>query len=445
MIAADVTDAAAAAATDLRVRSSRTEPGRLSTEPGRLSTELAWLSTEAAGGPSAEGAGLAMEPAVRLSAEGAGLAMEPAVRLSAEGAGLAMEPAVRLSAEAAGLAMEPAVRLSAEAAGLARRRPKRLRPGSRVAVVAPSGRNDADLVAAGCAVLTGWGLEVEVAPHALASHPDLSYLAGNDTGRAADLQRAWLDPRIEAVVCARGGYGAQRIADQLDWTAMAEVPPKIFTGFSDITALHEAFALRLGVTTLHAPNIGAASFVQFPEAQESLRRALFEPDRLVLSPGDTHCLVSGRSAGLTAGGNLSLLVAGLGTADSRQPATSGRTQPAASAGGQPAVSGGGFAGCILLLEDVREECYRLDRMLTQLLRSGALDGVAGVALGTWTECGEPEAVRQVMQDRLGGLGVPVVWGMGFGHIAPQPTIPLGVPAELDADNGTLTFLEPAVA
>ena len=407
MIAADVTDAAAAAATavapatDLRVRSSRTEPGR-------LSTELAWPSTEAAGGPSAEGAGLAMEPAVRLSAE---------------------------------------------ATGLARRRPKRLRPGSRVAVVAPSGRNDADLVAAGCAVLTGWGLEVEVAPHALASHPDLSYLAGNDTGRAADLQQAWLDPRIEAVVCARGGYGAQRIADQLDWTAMAEVPPKIFTGFSDITALHEAFALRLGVTTLHAPNIGAASFVQFPEAQESLRRALFEPDRLVLSPGDTDCLVSGRSAGLTAGGNLSLLVAGLGTADSRQPATSGRTQPAASAGsqpaasagGQPAVSGGGFAGCILLLEDVREECYRLDRMLTQLLRSGALDGVAGVALGTWTECGEPEAVRQVMQDRLGGLGVPVVWGMGFGHIAPQPTVPLGVPAELDADNGTLTFLEPAVA
>src|SRR5579859_1711339 len=405
MIAADVTDAAAVAAAvatavDLRVRSSRTEPGRLSTEPGRLSTELAWLSTEAA---------------------------------------------VRPSAEAAGLAMEPAVRLSAEAAGLARRRPKRLRPGSRVAVVAPSGRNDADLVAAGCAVLTGWGLEVEVAPHALASHPDLSYLAGNDAGRAADLQRAWLDPRIEAVVCARGGYGAQRIADQLDWTAMAEVPPKIFTGFSDITALHEAFALRLGVTTLHAPNIGAASFVQFPEAQESLRRALFEPDRLVLSPGDTDCLVSGRSAGLTAGGNLSLLVAGLGTADSRQPATSGRTQPAASAGGQPAVSGGGFAGCILLLEDVREECYRLDRMLTQLLRSGALDGVAGVALGTWTECGEPEAVRQVMQDRLGGLGVPVVWGMGFGHIAPQPTVPLGVPAELDADNGTLTFLEPAVA
>lgn len=325
-----------------------------------------------------------------------------------------------------------------------RLRPERLRAGSRVAVVAPSGRNDADLVAAGCAVLTGWGLEVEVAPQALASHPDLSYLAGNDADRAADLQRAWLDPRIEAVVCARGGYGAQRIADRLDWAAMAAVPPKIFTGFSDITALHEAFALRLGVTTLHAPNIGAASFAEYPEAQESLRRALFEPDRFMLSSGGADCLVGGRATGLTAGGNLTMLVAGLGTADGRQPAVSLDGQPAASGDGQPTAPGGGFAGCILLLEDVREECYRLDRMLTQLLRSGALDGVAGVALGTWTECGEPEAVRQVMQDRLGGLGVPVAWDMGFGHTAPQPTIPLGVPAELDADNGTLTFLEPAV-
>jgi len=94
---------------------------------------------------------------------------------------------------------------------------------------------------------------------------------------------------------------------------------------------------------------------------------------------------------------------------------------------------------------VREECYRLDRMLTQLLRAGALDGVRGIVLGTWTGCGAPEAVRRVMQDRLGGLGVPVAWGLAFGHIAPQPTIPLGVPAELDAGQGTLALLEHAVA
>jgi muramoyltetrapeptide carboxypeptidase len=94
---------------------------------------------------------------------------------------------------------------------------------------------------------------------------------------------------------------------------------------------------------------------------------------------------------------------------------------------------------------VREECYRLDRMLTQLLRAGALDGVAGIGLGTWAGCGPAEAVRRVMQDLLGGLGVPVAWGLDFGHTAPQPTVPLGVPAELDAGQGTLTFLEHAVA
>jgi muramoyltetrapeptide carboxypeptidase len=301
-----------------------------------------------------------------------------------------------------------------------------------VAVVAPSGRNDPGLVADGCRLLAAWGLEVEVAPHALASHPDLRYLAGGDAGRAADLQRAWLDPQVEAVLCARGGYGAQRIVDRLDWAAMAAVPPKIFTGFSDITALHEAFALRLGVPTLHAPNVGGDSFTACTEAQHGLRRALFEPDRpdaRMLAWDGAGRLVPGRAAGLTAGGNLSLLAAGLGTPDGRQP--------------RP--SSGGFAGCILLLEDVNEEGYRLDRMLTQLLRAGALDGVRGIALGSWTGCGPPEAVRRVMQDRLGGLGVPVAWGLPFGHTAPQPTIPLGVPAELDAGQGTLALLDHTVA
>ena len=322
-----------------------------------------------------------------------------------------------------------------------RTRPARLRAGSRVAVVAPSGRNDPAVVADGCRLLAAWGLDVRVAPHALAGHDELGYLAGADAHRAADLQQAWLDPGIEAVLSARGGYGAQRIADRLDWAAMAAVPPKIFTGFSDITALHEAFALRLGVPTLHAPNVGSDSFTAFPEAQRSLRRALFEPDRpdaRVLAWDGADRLVPGRAAGLTAGGNLSLLAAGLGTPDGRQAGP----------------AGGGFAGCILLLEDVREECYRLDRMLTQLLRAGALDGVTGIALGSWAGCGAAGGaggtggaggVRQVMQDRLGGLGVPVAWGLPFGHVAPQSTIPLGVPAELDADQGTLTLAEHAVA
>jgi muramoyltetrapeptide carboxypeptidase len=324
------------------------------------------------------------------------------------------------------------------------RRPARLRPGSRVAVVTPSGRVKSELLDKGCGILAGWGLDVQVGPHALASHPSLSYLAGADRERAGDLEQAWLDPGTEAVLCARGGYGAQRIADRLDWAAMAAVPPKIFTGFSDVTALHEAFACRLGVATLHAPNIFGDGFTEHPGAQQAMRQALFEPggpDGGTLTSagsGDgTACLVPGEATGITAGGNLSMLAANLGTPDGRQ-------RGSITGGADGAAAVGGFAGCIVLMEDVNEECYRLDRMLTQLLRSGALDGVAGIVLGTWVGCGPPDRVRQVMADRLGGLGVPVGWGFGFGHAAPQPTVPLGVPAQLDPAAGTLAFQLPAV-
>jgi muramoyltetrapeptide carboxypeptidase len=306
------------------------------------------------------------------------------------------------------------------------RRPARLRPGSKVAVVGPSSPGDPDALAEGCRILTGWGLDVRAGAHALAQHPTLEYLAGEDAGRAADLQQAWLDPAVEAILCARGGYGAQRIVDQLDWPAMAGAEPKILTGFSDITTLHEAIALRLHVATVHAPNICGDGFTAHPAARKALRQALFDPEAPPpLTSDPAAWLASGHAAGLTAGGNLSMIAASLGTTDGRGT--------------------GGFAGRILLLEDVNEDCYRLDRMLTQLLRSGALDGVAGIVLGTWTGCKPAEGVRLVMADRLGGLGVPVAWGTGFGHTAPQPAIPLGVPAVLDAATGTLTFLEAAVS
>ena len=313
---------------------------------------------------------------------------------------------------------------------LAYRVPRRLRPGSRVAVVAPSGVVDPERLALGCEILRGWGLEVEPAPHLLDRHGELSYLAGPDSARAKDLEQAWLDPGIGAVLCARGGYGAQRIADLLDWTAMAAAAPKVLAGFSDITALHEAFALRLNVATLHAPNVGTCSFTGEPASQDGLRDALLggaAPARgSAAGPGGSRvlagppggCLVPGRVPGVTAGGNLSLLAAGLGTRDGR--------------------GAGGYAGCILLLEDVNESCYRLDRLLTQLLRSGALDGVAGIALGSWADCGPLAEIRALMADRLRPLGVPVACELGFGHCSPQQTVLLGVPATLDAGAGTLT-------
>ncbi|MGW0466577.1 S66 peptidase family protein [Streptomyces sp. NPDC003027] len=302
-------------------------------------------------------------------------------------------------------------------------RPARLRPGARVAVVAPSGPVPEERLADGLDILRGWELEPVVAPHVLDRHPELDFLAGTDAARARDLQEAWCDPGVSAVICARGGYGVQRMVDLLDWPAIRAAGPKVFVGYSDITALHEAFAVRAGLATLHGPMVAAGTFLKDLRTQESLRATLFEPESVrTLGLETARPLVPGRARGVTLGGCVSLLAADLSTPHAR-----------------PSARGG-----LLLLEDVGEEPYRLDRVLTQLLRSGWLDGVAAVGLGSWAECGPYEEVRAVLADRLGGLGVPVVEEMGFGHGETALTVPLGVPGVLDAGSGTLTLDVPAL-
>jgi muramoyltetrapeptide carboxypeptidase len=302
-------------------------------------------------------------------------------------------------------------------------RPPRLTPGARVAVVAPSGPVAEDRLAAGLGILRGWDLDPVVAPHVLDRHTAFGYLAGSDTDRAADLQNAWCDPSVSAVLCARGGYGAQRMVDLLDWDAMRAAGPKVFTGFSDVTALHQAFAARLGLVTLYGPAAAGADFVANARAREHLRATLFDPASVqVLTATGGGALVPGRAAGVTLGGCLSLLAAGLG-APHELP---------------------GAPGGLLMLEDVGEAPYRLDRTLTQLLRAGRLDGVSGIVLGSWDRCGPYGDLRLLLADRLGGLGVPVVEEFGFGHCEGALTVPLGAGAVLDAEAGTLTLDEPAL-
>ncbi len=177
------------------------------------------------------------------------------------------------------------------------RRPPRLAPGARVAVVAPSGPVPEDRLAAGLDVLRGWGLDLVTAPHVLDRRGALDYLAGADTDRAADLQNAWCDPAVDAVICARGGYGAQRMVDALDWEAMRAAGPKVLVGFSDITALHEAFAVRLGLVTLHGPMAAGIDFVKSARAQEHLRATLFDPESVRTVRSDGTALVPGRARG----------------------------------------------------------------------------------------------------------------------------------------------------
>src|SRR5690606_28432687 len=199
---------------------------------------------------------------------------------------------------------------------------------------------------------------------------------------------------------------------------MRAAGPKALVGFSDITALHGAFATHLGLATVHGPMPGTSMFTDDDRTADLLRRMLMEPgEAMALTSPEARVLVPGAARGVTIGGCLSLLAGEIGTPTARASA----------------------AGGIVLLEDVGEKAYRLDGFLTQLLRTGWFDGVAGVALGSWKDC---EPVEELMMDRLGGLGVPIVADLGFGHCDSSITVPLGVPAVLDADVGTLSLEVP---
>ncbi|MEV0234982.1 LD-carboxypeptidase [Nonomuraea sp. NPDC050786] len=289
-----------------------------------------------------------------------------------------------------------------------------MRPGDTVAVVSPSGPPNAALLRRGVERLEGLGLKVVVGAHAL-DRQRLDYLAGDDAARAADLQGAWCDPAVSAVFCCRGGYGAARLLDLLDWDAMRAAGPKVLLGSSDITALHNAFAAELGVSTLHGPmaacDILAAEEGPEPRSWRSLQAALFGTPETVQGE---RALVQGRAEGVLAGGNLSLLTSMCGT----------KWQPS-------------FAGKLAFLEDIGEEPYRIDRMLTQLLQAGALDGVRGIALGSWVDCGDP---YPVLEDRLRGLGVPVLAGLPVGHGSPQMSVWLGRLGAIDTESCSLAAI-----
>ncbi|MET8853379.1 LD-carboxypeptidase [Amycolatopsis sp. NPDC004625] len=297
-------------------------------------------------------------------------------------------------------------------------RPSRLRAGDTLALVAPAGPVPADLLEKALPVLRGWGVEVRVGPCVRASPGAPPYLSAPDAERAAEFTEAWLDPGVRCVMAARGGYGVQRMLDLVDWPVLRAAGPKVLAGSSDVTALHRAVDVHLGLSSLFSSMPASVLFDDF--AQEHLRRALFEPERNVVVRGGS-ALVPGRASGVLTGGNLSLLAAGIGTPEQ-----------------------GSARDAVVLLEDVTESVYRLDRMLTQLLRSRWFDGVRGIVLGSWAACGDPADIRSLLLERLAPLGVPLVEEFGFGHVASSPTLPLGVPVTLDADLGTLTFDSPAL-
>jgi muramoyltetrapeptide carboxypeptidase len=290
-------------------------------------------------------------------------------------------------------------------------KPPALRPGDLIAAVAPASPFEHVLAWSGL----GWLAQRYRVRFDRTLFTRRGYLAGDDARRRDELLGALSDPAVRAIVAVRGGYGANRFVHALDWSLLAR-DPKWIVGFSDITALHVE-AARAGVASIHGGHVtmlGRAdarmrsSFIDVLEYPSSAR--VFE----CLEP-----LVPGAATGPLHGGNLALL-------------------HACAAAGRLALP----PGCILLLEDVTERPYRIDRMLTTLLVGGHFASVSGVVLGEFTQCDpgpDGVTVMDVLRDRLGDLGVPVVAGAPIGHGLRNEPVVLGALASIDARGTSARF------
>ena len=309
-------------------------------------------------------------------------------------------------------------------------RPRALRPGDRLAVLCLSGPVDPEPLAAGLDALRFAGLDPVTYPSLTDPGTVRPYLAGDDDMRAGDLRAALTDPGLAGILFARGGYGAQRTLEAMDWDGLGAAPLKVLAGYSDVTAVLEAVAVRLGWASLFSPvavHFGASGAGIRDGAAHysfgSLLRTLMRPaEATEIRYPQAVTVVPGASRGVTVGGTLSLLTSSLGTGTSR-----------------PARGG------ILLLEDVNEEPYRIDRMLTQLRRSGYLDGVKGIVAGTFSGCGPPGLIQDILAERLAVPAVPMIAWANVGHGGLFQTFPLGIAAELDAGRATLRLLDPPLS
>ncbi|MDX1617469.1 MAG: LD-carboxypeptidase, partial [Balneolaceae bacterium] len=250
------------------------------------------------------------------------------------------------------------------------------------------------------------------------------YLAGKDEDRASDLNDAFSDPEVDAVIPYRGGWGSNRILDRIDYDLIAR-NPKPLIGFSDITSLLLAIHSRTGLVTFHGP-VGKSEWTEFTVRHFEAVLMKAGVPALLNPPGETiETITPGNVAGPLLGGNLTVLTSMLGS------------------GYLP-----DFENAILFLEDVGEDIYRIDRMLTQLKLNGILDRIGGFVFGKCIDCttgsGYSLTLEQVFSDHIAPLGIPAFRGTMVGHIDDMYTLPIGIPARIDAGTGAIEILEPAV-
>jgi muramoyltetrapeptide carboxypeptidase len=310
-------------------------------------------------------------------------------------------------------------------------KPKRLTAGDTVAVIAPASGLSPESFDKALQNLESLGLKPKVGK---AARGIKGFLSATDKERLDDLHQAFADSTVSAVWCVRGGYGAARLLPAIDYNLIRK-NPKILIGYSDITSLHLAISQTTGLVTFHGP-VAASELSDY--TKNHVTNVLMNPSapyKIELSEFNkasesnlfkTETITAGKARGRLIGGNLSLLSALAGTPYALN----------------------NMKGRILFIEDVGEQPYRIDRMLTQLRQSLDLRALAGIALGIFEDCNprtkDTQTLSDVVKDRLGDLGIPVMYGLSFGHIRDQFTIPVGIEAELDTERATLTLLETGV-
>ncbi len=314
-------------------------------------------------------------------------------------------------------------------------KPERLKKGDTVGLITPAScAFDPGTIRVGIETLESLGFKVKIGKHIKKKY---GYLAGRDEERVEDLHNMFLDDEVKAIVALRGGYGSMRLLKLIDYELIKE-NPKIFLGYSDITSLCLAIYAKTGLVTFHGP-VAISSFSDFTQEYFFKAVSSTEPVGKIAHPAPgnplrptahLNTIRPGTASGKLIGGNLTLLTALLGTPYDVD-----------------------IKNAILFLEETGEEPYDIDRMLTQLLLSGKLDQVAGIIFDRCPNCKpadyEPAfnitlSLEEVLEDRLGKLPCPVLYGLNVGHEADKPTMPIGINVTLNADLQVLIFNEAAV-
>jgi muramoyltetrapeptide carboxypeptidase len=294
-------------------------------------------------------------------------------------------------------------------------RPPRLKPGDTIGIVAPASPFDQKTFGQGIRSLESMGFQTRVPDEIFEKN---GYLAGSDSHRAGLVMQFFEDHSVNALLCARGGFGSLRILPLLDFNIIRQ-NPKIFVGHSDITALLAAITAKSRLVTFHGPLV--TTLANAPEMTCSTLLTAISSNAIVeLKPAQGIALKAGRARGRVIGGNLTTLCHMLATPFEPR-----------------------FENHILLLEDRGEAHYRIDRMLFQMKLAGCFKGIAGIVLGSFQDCGSLDGIFRIFEEHFKDMSLPILAGFDVGHGPQNMTLPVGLEATLDADEQILSFDQPA--